>query len=142
MESYEQFKSKPFLHCCLSLQKYSMLSLGQDRFKWAVQRDPSKDLDQDRHQGQDRHDGQVRPAPYLPPLEDIIIHQGMEPFGSEFDDIGLRFGATLKPFTIHGQSPWSHLAELQPVRIGCSWKIPDLALDLSFQTTILTFCFD
>ncbi|KAF9298940.1 hypothetical protein BGZ74_009154 [Mortierella antarctica] len=117
-ESYDQLKSKPFLHRCPSLQKYDMISLGPGSFKWAVQRNPSKDHDQERV---DR----ARPAANVPPMEDVSIRAYKEPFGSELDDIGLGFGATLKTFTIQSQFRQTEPAEPQLIRIG--WRMPVLS---------------
>ncbi|KAG0348163.1 hypothetical protein BG005_011719 [Podila minutissima] len=131
IETYDQFKSKPFLHRCLSLRKYKMMSLGPDSFKWAVQRDPANDQDQ----GQDQRDKQVRPANNLPPLEDVDIVRGKEPFGSELDDIGMGFGATLKTFKIHGHSWLPQLAVPQRLTIGRGWRMPVLSkLDIRFSS--------
>lgn len=107
---YEQLKSRPFLHRCPSLKIYNTISLGPESFKWANERV-----------------GQRRRKDYtttIPPLEDISIHALKEPFGSELDDIGVGFGATLKSFKIDGYSraPGSH----PPMTIGRGWKMPVL----------------
>ncbi|KAG0028056.1 hypothetical protein BGZ81_005060 [Podila clonocystis] len=90
-ESYDQLKLKPFLHRCTSLRKYNMISLGPDSFKWAVQSNPSNNGSDQDHYGT----LVARPTANIPPLEDVNIQAQKVPFGSELDDIGLGFGATL-----------------------------------------------
>ncbi|KAG0336336.1 hypothetical protein BG000_006693 [Podila horticola] len=116
-ESYDQLKSKPFLHRCPSLRKYNMCSLGPESFKWAVQRNPSKDQDHVR----------ALPAANLPPLEDVNIQAQKFPFGSELDDIGLGFGATLKSFKIYGYSHEIQQEGSQRLTVGQGWRMPVLS---------------
>ncbi|KAF9212030.1 hypothetical protein BGZ59_007313 [Podila verticillata] len=112
---YQQFKAKPFLHRCSSLREYHMISLGPDSFKWATQKSTSTGL---------------------PPLEVVSIRDIVEPFGSELDDIGLSFGATIKSFAIQ----WSRLMDgqtrlSQSLVIGRGWKMPLLS-KLEFTLSI------
>ncbi|KAG0011928.1 hypothetical protein BGZ82_002805 [Podila clonocystis] len=122
-ESYDQLKLKPFLHRCTSLRKYNMISLGPDSFKWAVQSNPSNNgLDQDHH-------GTLvaRTAANVPPLEDVNIQAQKVPFGSELDDIGLGFGATLRSLIIHGHSRETQQAGTQSLSVGQGWRMPVLS---------------
>ncbi|KAF9211506.1 hypothetical protein BGZ59_007971 [Podila verticillata] len=70
-KSYDQLKSKPFLHRCLSLRKYHMISLGSDSFRWAV-KDISLNDQVQREQAPSASE-------IVPPLEDINIQAHKEP---------------------------------------------------------------
>ncbi|KAG0335988.1 hypothetical protein BG000_007030 [Podila horticola] len=111
---YAQLKSRPFLHRCPSLKIYNMISLGADSFKWANPRVRNR-------QGNDEA---TIGATTIAPLEDITIHALKEPFGTELDDIGLGFGATLKSFKIdgHSRAPGSHPL----IVVGQGWSMPIL----------------
>lgn len=135
-KSYNQLKSKPFLHRCPSLRKYHMFSLGPDSFKWAIEWDSSNN---DLHLDQDQHDRHARPATNLPPLEDVSISATQESFGSELDDIGLGFGETIKLFTIRGDPQQFQETVTRSLAVGHGWKMPLLSkLDVKlFSETLV-----
>ncbi|KAG0034771.1 hypothetical protein BGZ82_005620, partial [Podila clonocystis] len=126
---YQELKSKPFLHRCSSLREYNMISLGPDSFKWAAQKKIV--CDHEQHQ-----DG--RPTATLPPLEVVTIRAIGDPFGSELDDIGLSFGATLKSLNAQRRRPFqqqTQTPQTQSLLIGRGWKMPLLSkLELDCTT--------
>ncbi|KAF9211505.1 hypothetical protein BGZ59_007970 [Podila verticillata] len=140
-KSYDQLKSKPFLHRCPSLRKYDMISLGPDSFKWAIEWDGSNnDLDLDLDLDLDQHDRHARPATNLPPLEDVSISATEGFFGSELDDIGLGFGETIKLFTIRSQSQQFQETVIRSLTVGHAWKMPLLSkldVKLNRETLVL-----
>ncbi|KAF9380327.1 hypothetical protein CPC16_010372 [Podila verticillata] len=117
-KSYDQLKSKPFLHRCLSLRKYHMISLGSDSFRWAV-KDISLNDQVQREQAPSASE-------IVPPLEDINIQAHKEPFGRELDDIGRGCGATIKTFTIQGFRQTQE-TDSRSLSIGHEWRMPVLS---------------
>ncbi|KAG0032373.1 hypothetical protein BGZ82_006568 [Podila clonocystis] len=136
LKYYQQVKSKPFLHRCSSLREYNMISLGQDSFKWAVQKKIAYDQEQD--QG-------IQLTTRFLPLEVVTIRPKGEHFGSEIDDIGLSFGVTMKSFVVQRnswrleQTPHEQTPR-QTLVIGRGWKMPlltKLELTFSFNKVVL-----
>ncbi|KAF9216553.1 hypothetical protein BGZ59_009151 [Podila verticillata] len=130
VKCYQQIKTKPFLHRCKSLREYNMISLGPDSFKWATQKTNIHDHEYDKG---------TQPTTRLPPLEVVSIRAIGEPFGSELQDIGLSFGATIKSFTVQ----WYHdpdgqtqtQIQSQSLLIGRGWKMPFLStLEIAFPS--------